>query len=208
MRTDSSADFSQRTGLRTELQQELETWKNSLDLTVLDIEKTVVRILLWGPGKYSTQHYEKRMQILAHLGGMATSNEVKTSEMLDDENPKLVAALPKLRDREELHALSADLIFVLLVSERQVTGPDAEVLSLAWDPRIQNRMWLFMPKGWNKSGFLESGVKEFPDERKRYYTFNQIKDCHRIRSLCEEKVRQMRGQKYMDNLRLRRLLGR
>ena len=134
------------------------------------------------------------------------TNDVNTSELLEETNPELEKYL-SLRDREELHAQAADLIFILLVSENQVTGPEAEILSFAYDKRLRDKMWVILPKNWNKAGYLAAAVSDFPEERKRQYIFPQIRDCKMIRSFCDEKIRELRGQRFMELQRVRGMLS-
>lgn len=200
-----ATNFEVETGLLDQYEAQFTDFKSGLQAHAEELENTLVKVLFWGPGEYSKQHYEKRMQIVDHLRGSATANDVFTSELLDDEGPQLLKDL-SLRDREELHAQEADLIFILLVSEKQVTGPDSELLSFGHEKRFRDKMWILLPKDWKKAGYLAEGVKAFPEERKKRYTFKQIKDCKRIRSFCDEKIKEVRGQKFMEGQRIQHLL--
>jgi hypothetical protein len=208
MTNENETKFESLTGIREGLRQEAESWVTALQDISERVNAVPVRVLFWGPGRYSKQNYDKRMQLVAHLQRMSAPNDVATSEQLDELVPQLVAEIPVLQDREELHARRADVIFVLLVSEDQVTGPQAEIVAIRSDRRLRAKTWLFLPHDWDweKAGYLSQAVSDSPNERKKRYTFRQIRDCNMMRSFCEEKLREIRAERIMEQERARRLL--
>jgi hypothetical protein len=153
-------------------------------------------------------NYDKRMQLVAHLQNLSSANDVATSEQLDELVPQLVTEIPVLQEREEIHARRADVIFVLLVTEDQVTGPQAEIVAIRADRRLRAKTWLFLPHDWDwkKAGYLSKAVTDFPEERKKRYTLKQIRDCNMMRSFCEEKLSELRSERIMEQERARRML--
>lgn len=197
--------FEAATGFRAEVEDPVQSYVDRMRVRASEVNQTAVNVLLFGPGKSSNKHLRKRRQIQDHLRAINTANFVETGESIDQAVPELAATL-NLRDREELVVAEADLIFVLLASERQATGPEAEILAYGRDRRTKAKTYVFLPSNWDKRGFLAQAVVDFPNDHKYWLTFDQIDECTMIRSYCEEKIREARGEKYMSRRRIDDLL--
>ena len=197
--------FESATGFRTEVKAPVQSYVDKMKTHARNLEQTAIHILLFGPGKSSNKHLQKRKQIQEHLRSLSPTNFVETGESIKESVPELARAMD-LQDMEELAVAEADLIFVLLASEHQATGPEAEIQAYGKDRRTKAKTYIFLPNDWDKHGFLAQAVIDFPEEHKYWLSFSQIDECTMIRSYCEEKIREARGEKYMSRRRLDDLL--
>lgn len=194
-----------RGGLRGEWGEQFPDWRRGLARVFDDQDRVPVKILVWGPGPHSSE-YEKREQIIQHLTAENANNQVVTSELLQQIEPRL--AEYSLYEAEELEVDIADVIFVLILKEKAATGAPAEVVRFLDNDEFRHKAHLFTPKltrDERRHGFLDQGWVHYPTERRFPYTYRQYVDCTKMRSYCSSVVKELRKERFLKERRLQRL---
>ena len=154
------------------------------------IRKTPVKVLVWGP-RLNSDSFDKRQRIIDHLSNGV--DEVLTSE-------DIIEAIPEQKDlhpydAEWTHVQMCDVLFVLIVKDRAVTGSQTEVAIFRNRPEFRQKVYLIVPEqpvSERPRGFLSQGWVSYDDARLFKYTDEQFTECTRIRAYCAEIVEQVR----------------
>lgn len=189
---------------RGEWAKEQSTWNARLGGLFAQMDAIPLTILVWGPSPGWSDYYPKRLQIIEHLRDHNPSNDVTTSEELVHRVPQ--PAGMTVDEVEELHIYAADLIFVLIVRNSQVTGAQAEIVKFKTFREFREKAYLIMPRltagERRRAGFLKQGWADYqPIERCFQYNDREYDDCTKIRSFCGGIVDRLRKERGLAQIR-------
>jgi len=167
------------------------------------LSKTPVCVLCWGPGEHAPKElYDKRMELREHLRKSNPNNKVITSEEIKQVDTRF-AILTDI-EAEELQAREADLILVLLTSQKEVSGAHAELLLYRNVPNFYNKTILLLPKlsakEAKKLGFSAKVFENFNPKNILCYTHDEFVTCQTMREFCRKRVDSNRNEKLFSKL--------
>lgn len=173
--------------IQDEWAEEFGAWESALKSKFDDIENTPVKILIWGPGEGWERYYAKRIQIRDHLRAINRHNEAVTSEELEQQYPQLKQY--NTQDAERVQVETCDLIIILVVKEKKVTGVQTEISIYRQQRGFYDKARLLIPRLTTRErernqGFLSQGWIDYPREHCLVYNEQQFEDCTRIRNYC------------------------
>lgn len=192
-------------GLQGQWAQEHTSWRQGLDEAFQEFASQRVKILVWGLGEGWTDYFAKRQQLIQHLQTQHPGNEVVTSEQLMRLDSRF--ANLHLHDAEELQVYIADVVIVLVVKDKRVTGVQGEIAIFRNNANFQRKAWLLTPRLTRReqrdAGFLQQGWVGYHRDRRLDYTPEQYAECTTMREYCAEAVQVVRNQLAFEELRAR-----
>ncbi len=177
--------------LQSDRVQQRPGWGEAKDQWFQQINNTRVRVLVWGPSA-TWPEYAKRRAIIDHLRAENSANDVTTSEelMADGRFSDM-----HLHDAELVHVQLSDVVILLVVKNKYVTGVQAEVAVFRQRRVFTDKAYLIVPKlsvNRGKSFLAQGWVDYRPSERKLPYSDKEFKDCTTIRAFCSAAVKEAR----------------